>query len=266
MEIVMLGVTVVSLLLAFVMSAVAWRLSRQERARSAARVAALAAAANETEAAIPERIAVGESRPSAPWNPARVSAFAPAPPSRPSTQSRAESVDVMRPLGSGFLDSAVTTPPSRGRQRGLAVAALILFVAALGGGYWTVFGGRTAASTVVAANRTASPLELVSLRHERRGQRLAVTGLVRNPAAGAEVDKLTAVAFLFDPQGGFITSARANVDFLKLAPGDESPFVINLEAPANVARYRVSFRNEAGLVPHVDRRGQEPIALTQISR
>ena len=267
MEIVMLGVTVVSLLVALAMSVVAWRLSREERARSAARVAALTAAASDTEGAIPERVAVGETRPSAPWNPARVSAFAPVSPPRPSAQtSRPEAADVMRPLGDSFLGSAVSTPPSGGRQRGLAVAAVILFAVALGGGYWTVFGDRTSAPTVDATGADESPLELVSLRHERRGPRLAVTGLVRNPGAGVPVDKLAAVVFLFDQQGGFITSARANVDYLKLAPGDESPFVINLEAPVNVARYRVSFRNDAGLVPHVDRRGQQPAGQVSAAR
>jgi hypothetical protein len=71
---------------------------------------------------------------------------------------------------------------------------------------------------------------------------------------------LNAVVFLFDQQGSFVSSARADVDFLRLAPGDESPFVISVEAPGSVARYRVSFRNDRGIVPHVDRRGQEPVA------
>jgi hypothetical protein len=87
-----------------------------------------------------------------------------------------------------------------------------------------------------------------------------VTGLVRNPAAGTPFSKLTAVVFLFDQQGGLISSARSDIDFVKLAPGDESPFVIAVDAPPTVARYRVSFRNDAGVVPHVDRRGQEPLA------
>ena len=69
---------------------------------------------------------------------------------------------------------------------------------------------------------------------------------------------------LRQPLSGFLASARANVDFLKLSPGDESPFVIDVEAPANVARYRVSFRNDAGIVPHVDRRGQQPLALSTV--
>ena len=55
--------------------------------------------------------------------------------------------------------------------------------------------------------------------------------------------------------GTFVTSSRANVDFLKLGAGDESPFVVSLDAPPTVTRYRVSFRTDDGVVPHVDRRG-----------
>ena len=44
-------------------------------------------------------------------------------------------------------------------------------------------------------------------------------------------------------------------DFLKLSAGDESPFVVSLDAPPTVARYRVSFRTDNGIVPHIDRRG-----------
>jgi hypothetical protein len=87
-----------------------------------------------------------------------------------------------------------------------------------------------------------------------------VSGLVRNPVAGHAVNGLSAVVFLFDQNGTFVTSAQTSVDFLKLSPGDESPFVIQLEAPASVTRYRVSFRNEGGVVPHVDRRGESPVS------
>jgi hypothetical protein len=62
--------------------------------------------------------------------------------------------------------------------------------------------------------------------------------------------------FLFDGAGTFVTSSRAHLDFLKLAAGDESPFVVSLDAPPTVARYRVSFRTDDGVVPHIDRRGQ----------
>ena len=66
-----------------------------------------------------------------------------------------------------------------------------------------------------------SPLELVSLSHARQNDKLAVSGLVRNPVAGKPVESLSAVVFLFDRMGTFVTSSRANVDFLKLGAGDE---------------------------------------------
>lgn len=281
METLLLAISGLSVLLAVLMTAIAWRLSRRERAQSAARVAALSLAASDTAVparAVPaagyesEAVAVGQSRAPAPWAAARVTTFSAT--TRPSNPvNRSDAADFLRAssdapnltspavLSDGFLGSATSTPSSGGRQRGLALAALVLLAVGLAGGYWVVFGDRSTRAGVTAVSSQASPLELISLRHERRAGRLAVTGLVRNPAAGAPVDTLTAVVFLFDQQGAFITSARANIDYVKLAPGDESPFVINVDAPGTVARYRVSFRNEAGLVPHVDRRGQEPIAL-----
>jgi hypothetical protein len=71
---------------------------------------------------------------------------------------------------------------------------------------------------------------------------------------------VSAVVLLFDEQGTFITSGRAPIDYLKLPGGDESPFVVKLQAPQTVTRYRVSFRTDAGTVPHLDRRGEAPIA------
>jgi hypothetical protein len=90
--------------------------------------------------------------------------------------------------------------------------------------------------------------------------RLSVTGLVRNPDGNAPAERLTAVLFLFDNEGGFLASARAPIDFTALAPGEESPFSVSLDAPPRVARYRVSFRREeGGIAAHVDRRaGRQP--------
>ena len=45
MDIILFGITVVSLVVALVMSVAAWRLTRDEKKRSAARVAALSLAA-----------------------------------------------------------------------------------------------------------------------------------------------------------------------------------------------------------------------------
>ena len=276
MDMLLLAITIISLGVALVMGIAARRASRAERARSAARVAALAAAAVDAEpvavtsatpaAAAPpvEKPHVDAPRP-APWN---------APPewrrlprSVPHEERRVERASVpveratMTDLGESFLGSAVAAPASGGRQRGLAIAACVLFAAVVSVGYVMVFGGNASgAAPVEAAADEAIPLELISLRHERQKGALAITGLVRNPTGGRAVEKLNAVVFLFDQQGTMLTSSRAGVDFTQLTPGDESPFVIRMDAPANVARYRVSFRTDAGVVPHVDRRGQEPIA------
>jgi hypothetical protein len=283
---ILLVLTVVSLAAAVVLGAAAWRLSREARVRSAARIAALAAAADaDDESESPRMMRPGDViAPVARVSPAvalassvapassvgAVSSAAPASSVGPvSSVALAASVTpigapwaparVTAPLGDEFLGSSLAAPSGRG-QRGLAIAAAVLFVTILVGGYYTVFGGGTSSAGAPASVGGEAPLELVSLRHERQNAGLAITGLVRNPVSGGAVEKLAAVVFLFDQQGAFVKSSRADVDFTRLAPGDESPFVITLDAPSNVARYRVSFRNDAGVVPHIDRRGQEPIA------
>lgn len=166
-------------------------------------------------------------------------------------------------MAESFLGGAAERP-SGGRQRGLAAAAAVLFVLLGGGAYWALSDDSSAAASLAAAR--SAPLELMSLRHERQGARLLLSGLVRNPGAGGAIDGLTAVVFLFDQNGSFLTSAKAGVDFKRLAPGDESPFVITFDAPSSVARYRVSFRTDAGIVAHVDRRGQDPVATAAVGK
>lgn len=109
----------------------------------------------------------------------------------------------------------------------------------------------------VEDGHATAPLELISMRHTRDGDTLTVTGLVRNPPTGAPLTRVAAVVFAFDRSGGFVASARATLDFLTLAPGDESPFVVTVPDLAEVGRYRVSFRTEEGLLRHIDRRGKE---------
>jgi hypothetical protein len=296
MELLLLAVAAVSLALALVMSLTVVRMSRAERARAAARVAALSAAAAEPpREAVPPAAGVsapvapivlrpsavasdtpraadaglartpdGKLRPAAPWASVRVQSALREASAEPIASSvpPAEELLLQTPtttLGDRFLGTAEASG-SGGRQRGLAFAAVLLFAVIAGGGYWTISGSRADASPSAASPAGQSPLELVSLRHERKGAKLDVTGLIRNPVSGLAVERLTAVVFLFDQQGGFLSSARAGVDYRTLSPGEESPFVISLDAPANVARYRVSFRTEAGIVPHIDRRAHEPVA------
>ena len=49
MDIILLGITIVSLVVALVMSVAAWRVTRDEKQRSAARVAALSLAASDRD-------------------------------------------------------------------------------------------------------------------------------------------------------------------------------------------------------------------------
>src|SRR5262249_30210983 len=134
-----------------------------------------------------------------------------------------------------------------------------------------LFGSGSRATTAAAgtAARTPAesathdnpvPLELVALGHERDGDRLTVRGVVRNPAAGTVVDGVAAVVFLVGRDGSFITSGRTDVESGRLAPGSESRFVVTLPTTTDVGRYRVSFRTDDRVIPHVDRR--EP-ALAQ---
>ena len=276
MDIILLGITVVSLVVALVMSVTAWRLMRDDKQRSAARVAALSVAASASdpvagfvrEAETPKPIA------KAPWSPPRIvptpvvpTAVAPAVELPLNQPARIEPVRVIEPPvrgseplithASGFLGATEVQHDDGGRQKSLAFAAMFLFVVLSGGLVWMMAGPRGTTPVAVGPN---SPLELVSLTHARQDKKLAVSGLVRNPASGKPIERLSAVVFLFDRMGTFVASSRANVDFLKLGAGDESPFVVSLDAPASVSRYRVSFRTDDGIVPHIDRRGDTVIS------
>jgi hypothetical protein len=236
MDIILLGITIMSLVVALVMSVTAWRLMRDEKQRASARVAALSAAATTAEpiAGFVREPEASKAFVKAPWAPA---------PQSEAVVSHA----------SGFLGASPVEREAVSRQKSLAFAAVALFAVLSGGLVWMMSGPRGTSATAVGPN---SPLELVSLTHARQNEKLAVSGLVRNPVNGQPVERLSAVVFLFDRMGTFVTSSRANVDFLKLGAGDETPFVVSLDAPATVARYRVSFRTDDGIVPHIDRRGE----------
>ena len=283
MDIIHLGITVVALIVAFVMSTAAWRLMREEKKRSAARVAALSVAATSASPAresfagqaLSEFAPDNREKPlvKAPWSaPPSTPLRTPAvelPLHQPARHEPARSGDVLdarqthgAPIithASGFLGATEVPREDSGRQKSLAFAAMFLFVILSGGLVWMMAGPRGTTPVAVGPN---SPLELVSLSHARQDKKLAVSGLVRNPASGKPVEHLSAVVFLFDRMGTFVTSSRANVDFLKLGAGDESPFVVSLDAPPTVSRYRVSFRTDDGIVPHIDRRS-DPVSIQE---
>lgn len=113
-------------------------------------------------------------------------------------------------------------------------------------------GTSTAAPAAAAEQASPDSLELLSMRHQRVGDTLTVTGLVRNP--GATPGAITAVVFAFDRDGGFVASGRAPLEFATITAGDESPFQVTIPGVKDVGRYRVSFRTTRGVVRHVDRR------------
>jgi hypothetical protein len=258
MDTLLLGITVVSLVVALVMSVTAWRLMRDEKQRAAARIAALSAAASDDvlDEPFPE-IQMAPARTRAPWAPAPFDSTesTAAVDSVSLKVAAAENAAPTLSHASVFLGAVTEERDSGSGQRSLAMAAVVLVVVLSGGLVWMMSGPEGTSQVAVGPN---SPLELVSLSHARQNDTLAVSGLVRNPVSGKPVEKLSAVVFLFDRMGTFVTSSRAHVDFLKLGAGDESPFVVSLDAPATVSRYRVSFRTDDGVVPHIDRRGESP--------
>ena len=63
-----------------------------------------------------------------------------------------------------------------------------------------------------------------------------------------------AVVFVFDRDGGFVASGRAPLEFSDIARGDQSPFQVTIPEVKDVGKYTISFRTQAGIVPHVDLR------------
>jgi hypothetical protein len=151
-------------------------------------------------------------------------------------------------------DLFAPAPVAAGRGNPLvkALAGAAVSLVVIAAVFIAISGGSSRDGTRV--ERAVSPLELVSMRHAREGQTLTVTGLVRNPASGANVTRITAVVFAFDRTGAFVASGGAPLDFTTLEPGDESPFVVTIPNVTDVGRYRVTFRGEHGVVRHVDRR------------
>ena len=245
---VLLFVTLISLVVAVVMSIVAWRAAGEERRRSEARVAALAADIHGDDLDLEERDFD----------------LRPEPASRPvHTAERA-------PLAATADGMFAAAQPAESGSRFATVAALgVIVVGTIATvGLLVGSGSHRPASPVTATieNRSGSesataatsggqlPLELVALGHDRDGDRLTVRGVVRNPVAGTTVQKRTAVVLMFNRDGDFLGSGRATVESPALTPGGESTFVVTVPNAADVGRYRVSFRTEDRIVPHVDRR------------
>ena len=172
------------------------------------------------------------------------------------------------PLLAGVAVGSVfdrTTEGLRGRPAIKLVAGAVMLLLIVGGVFLTSRTSGPAAAAAKAQGANGRPLELMSMRYQRQGTTLTVSGLVKNPSAGAAVNGVTAVVFAFDHNGAFVASGRAPLDFSALAPGDESPFVVNVPNVQDVARYRVTFRSGNGVVRHIDRRTNQ-VQLAQAVR
>jgi hypothetical protein len=222
MDALLFTIAALSSIVAVIMTTVVWRMRREERRRSDARVAALAAAIE------------GDDIPLRPAHPQQVAVRA------------------------NFFSSPAGSGESAGRRWAGAAALGVFVVAAVAA--FAVVAGR--ARTVIqshsdrpagAQGSSTAPLELLALEHDREGDRFIVRGIVRNPTA-ATIDGVDASVSVFDRDGRLISSGRAAVAVRALASGTETPFVVAVSGADDVDRYHLSFRTAAGIVPHLDRR------------
>jgi hypothetical protein len=216
-------VTLLSILVAAAMTVVVLRIVLRERRRSAARVAALEADIYRTDE---EDIVVLHDPPALLQQPPPP-IFAPAA-NEPSFVRRIP----IAPL--------------------VAIGAAIAFGVVVGATRHRTVPERSARQQAAASS--AQALELLALDHERTDDHFTVRGVIRNPERGTQVDHLTAVVLVFNQQGSFLTSGRSPIEAADLEPGAEAKFMVTVPGAADVGKYRVSFRTDDRVVPHVDRR------------
>jgi hypothetical protein len=239
MDTTLVTVTLLSMAMAASLSVIVWRMLRDDRQRTEARVVALTTKARGSRLAplTPDlELPIREG-------------------SSSSTPMFAER-EVVSPWGHRFGVMA---------GLGLVIASVILFSLAAGARRGAGSSAATHAAAATAAVQpgaaTAAGLELLSLRDARQPGSLTITGLVQNPRGRAALSRVTVTAYAFDDNGSFLASGRAPLDVTALAPGDESPFVVSIPVTDTVARYRIGFRGEDGrVIAHVDKRQQAPVA------
>ena len=234
METTLVVITLVSLALASAMSLLTWRMAALDRRRESARVAALVDLAREDLAREDDDLRMGHD---------------PGPDE----------------TGSGLFAAGERESPAGRRLLAVVTVAAVMAIGVgtlmfarseqTAGSAPQVISSGAAPADPAAVGTAGVPLELMSLRHDREGEKLTITGLVINPRHGARVERTSAVVFVFDQAGTFVASGRAPIDYTRLDPGDESPFVVTVIAPGKIGKYRVGFRGQDGaVVSHVDRR------------
>ena len=224
MDFALAAVTVISLTLAFAMGVVTWRLMREERRRSDARVAALMADLRERGVDPPEQ-AVTPVRNVAP------------------------PVDIVEAATGLF--TPMRGSPALLRRLLATMAAAVVVVAVVS---FAMLSGHSDDAATDPAAGTPDPVELLSLAHARQGDYLAITGSLRNPSRGIAHGQLSVTAIVFDRDGNVVGTGQTPLPMAVLPPGGETPFSISLPDADQINRYRISFRQGQTSVPHVDRR------------
>ena len=257
MDLALTTVTVTSLTMAFAMGVVTWRLMREERRRSDARVAALLAdleqprgpAVGAVERAALEAPKVAASaRTAGSATPRRRAA-----PATPAVGPRLSAGKAVAPPGSVAqsptgLFAMMTGSPASYRPFLATLAAPVVVVAIVS---FAVLSGGPPAEP---GPGTLEPVELLSLAHAREGEYLSITGSIRNPSDGIERGQLSVAATVFDRDGTVVGTGQTPLPVAVLPPGRATPFTISLPNADRINRYRISFVEGQTSVPHVDRR------------
>ena len=197
--------------MAVALSVIVWRMLRDERQRSEARVVALATR-RRGRTSRPSPSESGAARMSDASDPADTAAR------RASTPLFAERED--RRFRSRWAS------PVRGRwlrRSWPSVRESWILVGVIGRwarrrSRWRCVDGRAPRAAPTAERRqpaaaAAGPgLELLSLRDTRQPGSLTITGLVQNPRDGASLSRVTVTAYTFDDKGAFLASGRAPID------------------------------------------------------
>ena len=238
MDVALATVTAFSLSMAFAMGVVTWRLMREERRRSDARLVALMADLEQDRGRDVERVDRAARRTRDVPTAERVAPRRRAVPAKPAARAA-------RPVG---LFATMARSPGLRRPFLVTLSVATLVLAA-----WSFALLSPSTPADPGAGRSL-PVELLSLAHAKKGDYLAITGSIRNPSGGIERGQLSVAATVFDRNGTVVGSGRTPLSVAALLPGRETPFSISLPDAERVNRFRISFLQDQTNVPHIDRR------------
>jgi hypothetical protein len=268
-------VAIVSVVIALVMTAIVVSMLRNERRRSDARVEALVRLANaEAPAVVPQARAAVTPSFGGVAVPPKVGAAHPkvvretAPTPADDFVDEAFELD-LQPAVAGVGGLFAEPEQSSPWMRRLGIAAAVALAAAVVGFTASAFtrtGTTEPTTTSVASTSGDGPtLELLTLSYEQKDGTLTINGMVQNPKAStAMATGVEVTALVFGSDGNVVASGKAPLDFSRLRPGDESPFVVRVPVTGNIARYRIGFRgNDGRVIAHIDRRSAGPLARNE---